>query len=226
MSCFEPGEWVNDSIVQAFSLFVQKRNILEVGSGPRRDCKMHIGSVKVTADPYWNFDRPRIFLTSPFHMSMLKEKKRNFDRAILAVNAEIETEFTDIIMVPVIERFCHWMLFYIDIRSKNFHFFYFSQFYDGRRDVAFLRSWIFDLISYRHGSDIGEDLQIQEWPLISNPEFNPSKEKANLSGVILMKFIEEIERGKKPCTKTHNIELCRQWFALFLLCGVIPKGSL
>lgn len=226
----QPKKWVNDEIINAYGMLLNKRTDDLVEAVPNME----------------NKGLPRAHAFSTFFFSKLSEPN-TFDYDVVrrwTRRPDIDVLAYDILLFPININKTHWVLVVINMRERCF--FYTDSYHSEDAIGATFRicSWLYAEVLSKHGSAKAEGLRISKWRSLANkyifarrttfpmalvpPNTKvgdqiriPHQEDMNSCGVFVMKNMECLAGGTPLFYSQRHAELIRKRMVRDLYSGFV-----
>ena len=225
------SRWLNDEIINSFVALLNERNQKNTqltNSEKKEVTKTETVGKECETDKEVDFfdrPRPRMYMFNTFFFERIQRKGYDYDGVKRWLKrAKHDIRQLDMVLVPVNLSGLHWVLAAIDIRGKQF--LYFDSLYgsDKKGVLRTLRDWLKDEVKDKHGKEIMEEMMIDTWKKVINPDYVPQQTDTGSCGVFTLYIAEYLERGRRPDFTQKTIRTLRQRTTLFLKNGTLPES--
>lgn len=225
------SRWLNDEIINSFVALLNERNqknkqstVSEEEKNARTETDEKESETDDEID-FFDRPRPRMYMFNTFFFERIHGKGYDYDGVKRWLKrAKHDIRQLDLVLIPVNLSGLHWVLAAVDIRGRQF--LYFDSLYESDKKgvLRTLRDWLKDEVEDKHGKEVMEEMRIDTWKRVINPDYVPQQTDTGSCGIFTLYIAEYLERGRRPDFTQKTIRTLRQRTTLFLKNGTLPES--
>lgn len=211
--------WLDDNVIDGFTALinVRSRQACNNASAPHRAS----GNSAI-------FSRARVrtfIFSSQFYTIWTREHNGGYDNVRRWRRKVPEFNSVGMFLFPALVNSNHWVLAVIDIEGQQFIYYDPLGHPDKSGVINCAMEWVAGEVKSAKKDDVWDGLQIDSWPILSNPENLPVQKDFESCGVFVLYVAEHMERGVTPRFDQADIPVLRMRMLLILSQGNLPNES-
>lgn len=219
--------WLTDEVMNSFVALINYRARQAAGQSRRDDGSSLKAPARASSSVL-----PRVFMFNTFFFSRLIERSGIYDYAGVrnwGRKGDLRMDAVDIIIVPINEDDCHWVLVVVDVRAREFVMYDPMVASQGERYIPAIRRWLADEVTTRLSAEAASEWDVGTWPTLPGTSFPRQQDHASC-GVFALAVADCIALGVHPAFSQTDVAVLRQRLSLALyeddICSANRRPSL